>query len=197
MHCCPSPAVPKTSINGFPFFAHYADECNSAPETIWHLDAKELVALNLSNIGIQCEREKDGKPLGWNWVADVYFVFDGRQIVVELQHSYQHLEDYQRRQKLYRECGVECYWLLYEACYSTVLKAMRNWYVRNELGGKFPKKGIAHPALMRDVPIALLDTDNGNVVRGAHLNVTVRGFLTSITEKRFSWRDGAWFISTP
>ena len=50
MPCCKSPAIPKTSIRGYPFFAHYVDECTSAPETKWHLDAKEVLAFNLSNM---------------------------------------------------------------------------------------------------------------------------------------------------
>ena len=55
---CECLAIPKTSVNGIPFFAHYSDECTSAPETKWHLDAKELVVLSLGNMGIPCERKK-------------------------------------------------------------------------------------------------------------------------------------------
>ncbi|MGO1845614.1 MAG: hypothetical protein ACTHZZ_04325, partial [Halomonas sp.] len=35
MPCCKAPAVLKTSINNIPFFAHHANECDTAPETIW------------------------------------------------------------------------------------------------------------------------------------------------------------------
>ena len=28
MPCCASPAIPKTSINGYPFFAHLSDDCS-------------------------------------------------------------------------------------------------------------------------------------------------------------------------
>lgn len=34
---CSSRAVLKTSINGLQFFAHYSDECATAPETKWHI----------------------------------------------------------------------------------------------------------------------------------------------------------------
>ena len=40
MTCCQSPAVLKTSPNGLKFFSHYSDECATAPETIWHIQAK-------------------------------------------------------------------------------------------------------------------------------------------------------------
>jgi competence protein CoiA len=193
MHCCQSPAIPKTSINGVQFFAHYIDECTSAPETVWHLEAKELVAFNLAAMGITCDREKDGRPHGWNWIADIYFTVDGRRIVVELQHSPQTLKEYQRRQARYRQCGVECYWLLYNPRFDTICNAMSKWRIKHEFGGTFPETGWF--PFIQDIPIALLDTELGNIVRGAAgMHITVSEFLSSITEERLKWRDGVWFV---
>jgi competence protein CoiA len=198
MHCCESPAIPKTSINGYPFFAHHVDGCTSAPETVWHVDAKELVAFNLSSMGIECEREKDGGHLGWNWIADIYFIVGGRQIAVELQHSPQTLKEYHRRQVRYEECGVECYWLVYGPRLHALIKAMAQWRIKNEFGGKFPPAGIGIFPFMRDIPVAQLDTGMGNMVRGAAgLQVTVGEFLASITEKRFQWKNGKWIVAPP
>src|ERR1700693_3895350 len=92
MPCCSAPAIPKTSPNGRHFFSHYTDECTSAPESIRRLDAKQLVASRLRGMGIDCQPEKDGRLLGWSWIADIFCNFGGRQIVVELQHSYQSLK---------------------------------------------------------------------------------------------------------
>ena len=97
MPCCEAPAILKTSPNGHHFFAHYTDECTSAPETIWHLNAKQLVAAHLRSTGIECEPEKDGRPSGGNWIADIHFTYGDRQIAVELQHSYQSLADCRKK----------------------------------------------------------------------------------------------------
>ena len=78
MGCCHAAAIPKTSINGFPFFAHHTDECATAPETSWHREAKELVAMALHDLGIECQRERDGRLHGWSWVADIHFHFARR-----------------------------------------------------------------------------------------------------------------------
>lgn len=43
MPCCQSRAVLKTSSNGLPFFSHLSDECTTAPETVWHIEGKDLV----------------------------------------------------------------------------------------------------------------------------------------------------------
>ena len=76
------------------------------------------------------------------------------------------------------------------------MKAMRNWRTKYEFGGKFPKQAMF--PFVRDVPVALLDTERGNMVRGAAgLHVTVNEFLVSLIEERFLWSNGAWFIATP
>ena len=73
---------------------------------------------------------------------------------------------------------------------------MRNWRIRNEFGGNLPKEGMF--PLVREIPVALLDTEWGNVVRGAGgLHATISEFLISVLERRFSWSNGAWLVSTP
>jgi competence protein CoiA len=57
MVCCPSPAVPKTSPNGVPFFAHYQNECTTAPETKWHREGKALIVAYLAILGVEAKEE--------------------------------------------------------------------------------------------------------------------------------------------
>ena len=196
MPCCPSAAIPKTSMNGVHFFAHQFGECTSAPESKWHVEAKQLVASEVRAMGLECDIEKDGRPLGLNWIADTFFVYEGRQIVVELQHSYQTFSKYRDRQKRYGECGIECYWLLYRPRYLTVTKSMCRWRIKHEFGGKFPDQGLG--PCVSDIPIAFMETEPAAVVRGAGvraLGLDLREWLTSILERRFSWNDGTWVVS--
>jgi competence protein CoiA len=112
MSCCSSPAILKTSSNGLPFFAHYNGECATAPETIWHSEAKALIVANLAVLGFQSREEVMSENKDVLWKADTYFEVGGRRIVIELQRSYQHLKDFLRRQQRYADTGVESCWLL-------------------------------------------------------------------------------------
>ncbi|MFD1691759.1 hypothetical protein ACFSHR_10115 [Azotobacter chroococcum] len=60
MACCGARAVLKTSIYGVQFFAHYSDECATAPETQWHVAGKDMVMGELRVLGIQGVLEKTG-----------------------------------------------------------------------------------------------------------------------------------------
>lgn len=60
MPCCRSRAVLKTSINGLQFFAHHSDECATAPETIWHFQAKDLLYGTLGAFGVDPKTEVSG-----------------------------------------------------------------------------------------------------------------------------------------
>lgn len=111
MECCGARAVLKTSPGFLQFFAHYSDECATAPETKWHIEVKSLITKELALLGILCVEEKTGTSKdGKKWKADVYFEFNNRKIAIEVQHSYQHLKKYHERQKIYIDSGVECYW---------------------------------------------------------------------------------------
>jgi hypothetical protein len=113
MPCCSARAVPKTSPNGLQFFAHYSGECATAPETIWHRESKSILTTVLRRMGITCEEEGYDAVAGRKWMADVYFEANGRKIAIEIQRSYQHLDDFLRRQRRYEESGVECYLRIY------------------------------------------------------------------------------------
>lgn len=193
MACCDGAAIPKTSINGFPFFAHRTDECATATETIWHREAKELVAMALHDLGIECQRERDGRPYGWSWIADIHFQFAGRDIIIELQHSSQTVKEYQRRHERYRQCGHECYWLLYEPRFLTIINAMSRIRLKTEFGGNIPAGGFK--PFLPDIAVALLDTERGNRIRGAGMHCSIPEFLQAVMDKRLYWENGAWLIA--
>jgi competence protein CoiA len=114
MACCGARAVAKTSINGCQVFAHYAGECDTAPESVWHFQAKALVVDRLRSMGRKAEVEFTGSSR--KWIADVAWS-DGRQIkVIELQRSPQTLKEYEHRQRRYNAEGVRAHWLLFEPC---------------------------------------------------------------------------------
>lgn len=88
MPCCQTPAIPKTSVRGVQFFAHLNDECDTAPETQWHIEGKSAVLAALESIGLVGASEVSGGVPGDEWQADTLFEFEGRKIAVELQRSY-------------------------------------------------------------------------------------------------------------
>jgi competence protein CoiA len=191
---CGCAAIPKTSPNGRHFFAHYAGECGSALETQWHLDAKVLVHLHLSRMGIECRLERSGASDGSGWEADVFSSHKGRDIVIELQHSYQTLARYRARQKRYEEGGVSCYWLLYPPAYGTLTASMRKWRVRTEFNNVFPAGGLL--PCVADIPIATLETEPDILVSGAGpLRASLDEWLTGILFGRFMWDSGRWLLS--
>lgn len=112
MSCCASRAVLKTSMNGLQFFAHYSDECDTAPETLWHIKGKDLIYGALQIFGVNPRTEVPGGTGKDRWKADVYFEIGDRRIAIELQRSYQHLRDFVARQERYAKHGIECYWLV-------------------------------------------------------------------------------------
>jgi len=194
MPCCPGVAIPKTSPNGLPFFAHHVGECTTSPESKWHLDAKALVAHHLRELGIECQREKPS-PVG-DWTADVFFTHGGRQIIVELQHSSQTLQKYRTRQKRYEDAGIECYWLLYEPRYSTLYGSMGKWRRKHEFGGAIDPNHLY--CCVSDLPVAAAnEMDAGMVVHGPRLQTSIPEWLKSILEGRFRWDDGAWVVAAP
>lgn len=198
MSCCGASAVPKTSPNGEQFFAHYAGECSTAPETKWHKTAKMLIRTALEMRSLHCYEEfhgcgRDGKK----WIADTYFEFQNRKIAIEIQHSYQSLENYFRRQDAYASVGVECYWLLYKDRFLTVTGAMGKNRLKHEFNNEFPAKRSFYPCL-KGIPVAYLDTELSPVVKGvAHFQSNLDAWIVSILEQNFVWSDGAWFIQGP
>lgn len=208
MECCDSPAIPKTSLNGRPFFAHHSGECATAPESKWHKQAKALIETYAGRMGLVCKQEYSEKKKGKRkWQADIYFECGARRIVIELQHSYQGLPKYQERQERYLASGIECYWLLYPKCYKALVKKMGQKRFSQEFGGVVPKTGFL-PCL-QGIPIACLEglvaspkskldfkeDDQEPLVKGAgRLLISTEQWLASVIEQRFRWDNGAWVI---
>ncbi|SDW00138.1 Competence protein CoiA-like family protein [Pseudomonas syringae] len=141
MPCCASRAVLKTSMNGVQFFAHYSEECATAPETIWHVEAKDLVFGALKLFGLAPRSEVAGGAGKDRWKADVYVEIGERRIAIELQRSYQHLRDFVRRQERYARWGVECYWLVRHDVGRTLGKAIMTKRWKEEYDRKNPPHG--------------------------------------------------------
>ncbi|WP_342051329.1 MULTISPECIES: competence protein CoiA [unclassified Cupriavidus] len=196
MFCCGAPAVPKTSINGLPFFAHLSDECTTALETRWHRTGKAAVLAALEDMGIAGSEEASGKStLGDKWEADVLFSVPGRTIAIELQRSYQHLRDFTRRQERYTASGIDCYWLLRKETFFTLSKATSRLLIKRDFGNVFPQGGIG-TGMLPELPVAMLDTEAGYLVQfGGFKTATVQGWLTGILDRTYQYRGGSWNLS--
>ena len=193
MTCCQAPAVLKTSINGVAFFAHLSDQCDTAPETIWHKNGKAAVLAALTSFGIVGREEvsgssSDGKP----WKADVLFSYQGRTIAIELQRSYQHLRDFIKRQERYSASGIECYWLVRQDVFITLTKATTRLLLKREFDNVFPLEGIGTGSLP-ELPVSLLETEPRQLVHyGLGKGGTVAHWLTGILNKSFRYCEGSW-----
>jgi len=193
MPCCGAIAVAKTSPNGLQFFAHISNECATAPETIWHLGAKALVIDGMRRLGARCDEEvfeRGTRP----WKADVLVRLADRRIAIEIQRSYQHLREFERRQERYKEAGVECVWLLPREGYFRLAKATGRVRLMEEFGGKFPPSGSIGPCLSH-LPVASLHDPQISEIGGAGLfRVTLDAWCRAILERQFLWWDGLWII---
>jgi len=195
MPCCGAPAVPKTSANGLQFFAHHSDECSSSPESIWHVPAKNVLVEELLELNVSPYLEKSGGKGRSTWKADVYFSCDHRDIAIEVQHSYQPLTEYLRRQERYVQDGIECYWLVYPEKYLALNKSLGKRRIKTEFEGKIPASGVM--PCIPELPLVCLDSSEmGWVIRGAaFFRTTASDWLKSLLERRFVFCDGNWVIS--
>lgn len=195
MECCGAIAVAKTSPNGVQFFAHISNECATAPETVWHIGAKALVVDGMRRLGATCSEEVfEGGDRPWK--ADVLVQWAGRRIAIEIQRSYQHLRDFERRQQRYRDADVECVWLLPRDAYHRLAKATGRVRLKEEFGGRFPASGSIGPCL-RHLPVASLHDPERAEIAGAGLfRVTLDAWCRAILERQFQWYDGLWMIGT-
>lgn len=195
MPCCKSPAVLKTSMNGLPFFAHYSDECATAPETIWHQSGKIAVLAALRHLGVSGRDEVPGSsPDGEKWKADILINHAGRVIAIELQRSYQHQRDFLRRQNRYKDSGVECYWLLRQDVFSTLTLSTAKTLIKRDFGGKMPPGGVGVGALP-ELPVALLNMDLKTPVNfGCMKFATIEEWLLAILENKYRYFGGIWCI---
>lgn len=192
MPCCKTPAIPKTSPNFLQFFSHYSDECASSPESQWHIATKNALVKELFSLGMEPRDEEPGRNATSTWKADIFFVAGERQIVIEVQHSYQHLRDYLRRQERYVQSGVDAYWLLYLPRYITLSNSLAKYRQKTEFAGKFPH-GASQ--CIPQLPIACFNpSDEHGVIKGPELQASLRDWLASLIRNEFRYDDGAWVI---
>lgn len=194
MPCCGAAAVPKTSPNFLKFFAHYSNECTTSPESQWHIKTKELVITELNNLGITSFLEKSGNSSSGSWKADVYFEIKNNKFAIEIQHSYQRLIDYKKRQARYKESDIQCYWILFEPRYNTITKSIAKQKLKDEFNGKIPENGF-FPCIP-DLPLVYFDTQtNPPMIKSAALfSCSLRDFINSITSDSFKYEEkqGIW-----
>jgi len=197
--CCGATAVLKTSSNGLPFFAHYSDDCVTSPESIWHLRAKEMLIQGLRDIGIPGQLEFSGGDPGQRWKADVYFEQGNQKIALEVEHSYQHYRDYQKRQMRYSLSGVQCYWVLYKKRFLTLTKSIAGYRLRSEFHGQWPSdpdkaKGIGQHA---DIPVVWLDPDDTQPIKAPCFFASdISQWLRSLLTGDFNYQQDGWRIRT-
>lgn len=193
MPCCKTPAIPKTSVRGLQFFAHLNDECITAPETNWHKEGKAAVLDALAALGLVGASEVCGGQPGDEWKADTLFEVDGRRIAIELQRSYQSVDDYIARQERYARFNVECFWLTRRANMSAIVKVTGRLRMKREWGGKFPPGRSSFAPLLAEFPLSILDL--GLVVKVLHVGQTessLEDWIRAIVQKRYLYNDGAW-----
>lgn len=192
-HCCSGIAVPKTSQYGTKYFAHYAGECGSSPEGIWHKETKLLVLNVLQQLSVAAQEEVSGGKTDNKWKADIYFELNDRRIAIEVQHSYQHLKEYLKRQSRYKSDGIEAYWLLYPARYMTITKSIAIYQVKNEFGGKSPQS--IRVGCMPDLPLMLYTLEPEKLVRGMSCpGYTLNEWIQSIINEKFIFTERIWKI---
>jgi len=151
----------------------------------------------LQSIGLTGEAEVAGGVIGDEWKADTLFEFDGRRIAVELQRSYQTVDEYVSRQERYARYGVECYWLTRRANLSTVTKVTGRLRRTREWAGKFPPGRLSFFPLITEFPISGLLL--GEDPKVWHVGNTVTGlddWLRAVIDRRYVYADGCWNIAT-
>ncbi|KZC39897.1 hypothetical protein RHOFW510R12_01235 [Rhodanobacter sp. FW510-R12] len=195
MPCCRAPAVPKTSPNGFPFFAHLAGACQTSPESQWHLAGKQAVRDAARALGYQVALERASAPGAPRWRADLWVESGGGPFVVELQRSYQHLRDYVERQRRYADAGLPCLWLLMKPRYLTLSKAMAKHRMREEFAGQ--KRWPEDQAVwIAGLPVACLELQGTPMVVGPQLRTSLPDVLSAFACGDFRWSNGRWCVGS-
>lgn len=194
MPCCGARAVLKTSMHGLQFFAHYSDECATAPETVWHADAKDLVFGALKLFGMNPRTEVTGGEGKDRWRADVYVEVGERKIAIELQRSYQHLRDFVARQQRYTRSGVECYWLVRHEVGMTLLNAIMRKRWKEDFNRTVPPPGH----MMNTTPdffVGILKPGEHATVVSPGLQLSHFELLAHISTKSLYWNGLQWAIA--
>ncbi|WP_371765493.1 competence protein CoiA [Massilia sp.] len=193
MECCQSPAIPKTSPTGVQFFSHLHDECATAPETIWHSNAKILLQDTIRTLGSPCRTEVTGGQAKRRWKADVYFETADRKIAIEIQRSPQTLSRFLERQSRYGETGVECFWIVQQKQYYTLCKAILRHRIKHEFGGKHDWDHIS--SCMSSLPLVFLELDPHPFLKGAGFKSSVANWVDALATGRFVYQSNLWTIN--
>jgi competence protein CoiA len=150
--------------------------------------------LNWSLGSLECQAEVISQSTTAAWRADTYFEVEGRRVVIELQRSYQHLDDFLRRQQRDVDAGVENYWLLRHDNFFSLTRALAKLRLKREFGGKLPSNNV-FPCIP-ELPVAYLETRDTPVVKSVNfLQVPLGDWLTAVMERRFRWDNGSWMIA--
>jgi hypothetical protein len=172
MPCCDSLAIPKTSKLGNFFFSHARrGECTTAPESAEHVFLKTLVAKAAVKAGWIVTTEKAGtSPQGADWAADVLCVNGRATIALEIQLSYQTVQELKARQETYASSGVRAAWFA---------------------SGQRFKAGYLSPS--QHIPFFVLpaiELGCDPLVHG--YEVTLSEFVIGMLSKRLSWKSDPW-----
>ncbi|PTV95326.1 hypothetical protein C8J27_105274 [Rhodobacter aestuarii] len=134
------PAIPKTSIKGLRFFAHYPGYTGvkPKPESYAHTRLKIDILKAARTLGFDSQIEAAGRsPDGAEWIADVLVTLPtGQKTAFEVQLSSQHLADFRLRTERYRHSSVACCWVVSEhPVASRLAKALAydnmDWYKKH------------------------------------------------------------------
>ncbi|WP_335951606.1 competence protein CoiA [Acinetobacter beijerinckii] len=115
MPCCDTKAIPKKNKLGTQFFAHHpSNTCEfSSGESREHQLCKYLILKHLHENGWKVFPEYRGQtPDGEIWIADIYAEKEQSKIVIEIQWSYQSIEETERRQEKYKASGIRAIWFM-------------------------------------------------------------------------------------
>lgn len=172
MPCCDSAAIPKTSkLNNF-FFSHARrGECTTAPESAEHIFLKTVIAKSAVRAGWSVFTEWSGEtPSGAKWTADVFCEKGNAKIALEVQLSYQTVQELLVRQDLYKQSGIRAAWFVSST--------------------KF-KEGYFNPS--KSVPFFyLLPFELGQEPSLKGFDVALSEFVMALLSKRVTWESKPW-----
>lgn len=172
MPCCESLAIPKTSKLGNHFFSHSRrGDCMSAPESAEHIFLKTLVAKAAKKAGWSVTTEWPGEtPDGKKWVADVFCMNGKSRIALEIQFSYQTVQELRTRQQAYGSSGVRAAWFAsskkFNLDYSSPSKEVPFFYVQP------------------------FEVGNEPLIQG--VNIPISEFVVGMLLNKLSWRNDPW-----
>jgi hypothetical protein len=109
MACCGNEGHLRISKLGTKHFVHEGvPNCNWAPETVYHLRAKQDIVEACQKVGFVARTEVSGA----DWRADVLATKGNVNVAFEVQWSGQTEEETRLRQRRYESAGVRCCWLM-------------------------------------------------------------------------------------